>query len=648
MIKLENVTLDFPALPYKFRNRRSDQQTNQATGGVVNAGARGTIFVRALENISLTLNPGDKLALLGHNGAGKTTLLRVMAGLYAPTQGRVTTSGRVVPLLNLSFGMDMEATGYDNIWIRGLYLGMSRAEIKRKINVIALFSDLEDFLHLPMRTYSSGMRARLAFAISTHVDADVLLLDEVIATGDASFFHKARQQLEVVADGSSILVLASHSNKVLRELCNKGLLLEHGKIKAFGQLNDVIEVYKKLTSQNTFFSAINTKVTEGAALKTGTAPPVQHTTRVLLINDTGGLPNPKCQAVRKAYKLLFNKYIAGTEITASIPVNYWIENFREFAVPGKKSIRLAAGSFPIAADTVADIDTKRWESIRSELANNDQDLHAAFKASDLVVINGEVSIHHNSVRALSLLALAKTAMQSGKKVLLMNATLQQMMPQLLQEVLSNVALIHVREMLSKKYLEQLGIKSLATADLAFLALDDESTTKTRLPKASEHVLVTGGVIINKESLNQLFNAVKSIGLRPFYLSIGDGGETELARCVCNEHNVRMMEAGTLGVKELIDFLRQFPLAISGRHHINIFLMRAGVLFLPLPSNTWKVDGALKAVDYPNSPVMAYSDLLPALQQLQKNKKQLAEASAQSFIKGRATFELLLSSLRSCV
>ena len=649
MIKLENVTLDFPVLPHKVRNRRSDQHSNQATGGVVNAGADGKVSVRALENVSLTLNPGDKLALLGHNGAGKTTLLRVMAGLYAPTQGRVHTEGRVAPLLNLSFGMDMEATGYDNIWIRGLFLGMSRAEIKSKIDAIAHFSELADFLHLPMRTYSSGMRARLAFAISTHVDADVLLLDEVVATGDASFFQKARQQLEVVAGSSSILVLASHSNKVLRELCNKGLLLEHGKIQAFGPLDDVIEAYKsKALMRPLGSSRVDAKTPESMAPGIGAAPVVQHITRVLLINDTGMLPNPGCRAVRKAYKLLFNKHINGTAITASIPVNYWIEHFRAFAVIGKKSTQWEAGSFPVAADTVADIDIVGWESTRRELANNDQDLHAALEASDLVVLNGEGSIHHNSVRALALLALAKTAIEAGKKVLLMNATLQQMMPQLLQEVLSRVALVHVREMASKNFLEQLGIKSFATADLAFLALDDESTTKTRLLDAAAHVLVTGGVSINKESLIQLFRAVENIGLRPVYLSIGDGGETELARGVCSERNVPMVDAGTLGVKELIGFLRQFPLAISGRHHINVFLMRAGVPFLPLPSNTWKVKETLKAVGYPIAPIRAYSDLSPALRHVLQNQKQLAEASAQSYMNGRASFDLFLPRLKSCV
>ena len=631
MIKLENVTLDFPVLPHKVRSRRIDQHSNQATGGVVNTSADGKVSVRALENISLTLYPGDKLALLGHNGAGKTTLLRVMAGLYAPTQGDVHTEGRVAPLLNLSLGMDMEATGYDNIWVRGLFLGMSRAEIKSKIDAIAHFSELADFLHLPMRTYSSGMRARLAFAISTHVNADVLLLDEIVATGDASFFQKARQQLEVVAGGSSILVLASHSNKVLRELCNKGLLLEHGKIQAFGPLDDVIEAYKLKVRMRPLGSyrmdakppeSMDGKASESMASATGAAPVVQPTTRVLLINDTGMLPNPGCRAVRKAYKLIFNKHVSGTAITTSIPVNYWIEHFRAFAVPGKKSTQREAGSFPVAAVTVADIDIEQWESTRRELANNDQDLRAALEAADLVVLNGEGSIHHNSMRALALLALAKTATEAGKKVLLMNATLQQMMPQLLQEVLSRLEVVHVREMASKSFLEQLGIKSFVTADLAFLALDDESSTKTRLLDAAAHVIVTGGVSIKKESLIQLFHAVESIGLRPVYLSIGDGGETELARGVCAERNVPMVDAGTLGVKEVIGFLRQFPLAISGRHHINIFLMRAGVPFLPLPSNTWKVDETLKAVGYPIDPVRAYSDLLPALRHVQQNQKQL--------------------------
>ncbi|WP_183449215.1 ATP-binding cassette domain-containing protein [Microvirga lupini] len=246
LIKLENITLEFPVQASVSERRRSSS-SEKPIGGQLSAGPSGNMVVRALDQLSLTLGPGDRLALLGHNGAGKSTLLRVMAKLYAPTHGRVTVQGRVAPLLNLSFGMDMDSTGYDNIFIRGLFLGMSKAELKKKADAIAEFSELGDFLDLPMRTYSSGMRARLAFAISTHVETDILLLDEVVATGDARFFKKANEKLESFARDSKLLVLASHSNKVLRDLCNKALLLEHGRAKAFGPIDEVIDTYAAST-----------------------------------------------------------------------------------------------------------------------------------------------------------------------------------------------------------------------------------------------------------------------------------------------------------------------------------------------------------------------------------------------------------------
>lgn len=246
LIKLENITLEFPVQAAKSDRRRS-LSDEKPIGGQLSSGQGGHLVVRALDHLSLTLGPGDRLALLGHNGAGKSTLLRVMARLYAPTHGRVTIQGRVAPLLNLGFGLDMDSTGYDNIFLRGLFLGMSKAELKKKADVIAEFSELGDFLDLPMRTYSSGMRARLAFSISTHVETDILLLDEVVATGDARFFKKANEKLESFARESKLLVLASHSNKVLREICNKGLLLEHGQIKAFGPIEEVIDTYAAST-----------------------------------------------------------------------------------------------------------------------------------------------------------------------------------------------------------------------------------------------------------------------------------------------------------------------------------------------------------------------------------------------------------------
>ena len=242
LIKLENITLEFPVQASKSDRRQSSSKESHI-GGQLSLGRSGQMVVRALDQLSLTLGPGDRLALLGHNGAGKSTLLRVMAKLYPPTHGRVTVQGRVAPLLNLGFGLDMDSTGFDNIFIRGLYLGMSKAELKKKADAIAEFSELGDFLDLPMRTYSSGMRARLAFAISTHVETDILLLDEVVATGDARFLKKANEQLESFARDSKLLVLASHSNKVLRDLCNKAVILEHGRIKAVGPIEEIIDTY---------------------------------------------------------------------------------------------------------------------------------------------------------------------------------------------------------------------------------------------------------------------------------------------------------------------------------------------------------------------------------------------------------------------
>jgi ABC-type polysaccharide/polyol phosphate transport system ATPase subunit len=245
-IKLENVSLEFPVAASKSNRPRSLSQ-EKPVGGQLSSGQSGFMLIRALDQLSLTLQSGDRLALLGHNGAGKSSLLRVMAKLYWPTRGRVTIEGRVAPLLNLGFGLEKDSTGYENIFLRGLFLGMSKAELKKKADIIAEFSELGDFLDLPMRTYSAGMKARLAFAISTHVETDILLLDEVVATGDARFLKKANERLESFARESKVLVLASHNNKVLREICNKALLLEHGRIKAYGPVDEVVDSYAAAT-----------------------------------------------------------------------------------------------------------------------------------------------------------------------------------------------------------------------------------------------------------------------------------------------------------------------------------------------------------------------------------------------------------------
>jgi lipopolysaccharide transport system ATP-binding protein len=181
--------------------------------------------VRALNNITLNLKDGDRLGVMGPNGSGKSTLLRTLAGVYLPTSGTVEVKGRVASLIDLSLGMDGEATGYENIRMRGIMMGLSLKQIRSVEDEIADFSDLGDFLHLPIRTYSSGMHMRLGFAVSTSVDADIILMDEWLSVGDSEFILKAEKRLENFIGRSSILVIASHSEELIQKVSTQTLKL---------------------------------------------------------------------------------------------------------------------------------------------------------------------------------------------------------------------------------------------------------------------------------------------------------------------------------------------------------------------------------------------------------------------------------------
>ena len=241
-ITLQNVHLDLPifdvsAISLKKRVLRMGRRNRIAEDNT------GVVVVRAIDDLSIKLESGDRLGLIGHNGAGKSTLLRVMAGIYPPTGGAVDVRGRTVPLLDINLGMDDQSSGRQNIRLRGLLLGMGDAEIRAKTQDIADFTELGDYLDLPLRTYSSGMRLRLAFAIATAVDADILLLDEVIGVGDAGFQEKAGLRLKQLQDRAEIVVLAIHNPKAIRETCNKALWLERGKVRGFGEVEAVLSDY---------------------------------------------------------------------------------------------------------------------------------------------------------------------------------------------------------------------------------------------------------------------------------------------------------------------------------------------------------------------------------------------------------------------
>jgi ABC-type polysaccharide/polyol phosphate transport system ATPase subunit len=241
-IKLENVELEFPI--YDGQRGIRKELFDRSVGGFLNRGKKKSqVSVTALREISIDLKDGDRVALIGHNGSGKTTLLQVIAGIYEPHVGHFDVSGRVSALLNTSLGMDADTTGYNNIWICGLLLGMTPDQIHKKIDEIAEFTELGDFLALPVRTYSTGMQTRLAFAITTAIEPEILLLDEGIGTGDAQFQAKAEARIQEFVARSNILVFASHSPALLQNLCTSAYLLEKGRIIGHGNLDEILEQY---------------------------------------------------------------------------------------------------------------------------------------------------------------------------------------------------------------------------------------------------------------------------------------------------------------------------------------------------------------------------------------------------------------------
>lgn len=239
---LENVNVDIPIPSMRARSLRTSAIAKvRAIGGqIINSGTDISV-VRALENVSFSLKDGDRLGLVGPNGAGKTTLIRVLSDVYQPTAGVYRREGTLVPMLDLNLGFDDEATGSENIFMRGLMIGLSRKEIESRVEEISAFSELGEYLDLPLRTYSQGMRLRLMFAIAVTVSGDIVLMDEWISVGDESFKHKAQERLKEVIGRAGILVIASHDDAILRENCNLALRLEKGRITAFGSIDEVLK-----------------------------------------------------------------------------------------------------------------------------------------------------------------------------------------------------------------------------------------------------------------------------------------------------------------------------------------------------------------------------------------------------------------------
>lgn len=240
-VKLFAINLHYSALAYKetslkaylFKMLHARQQKELPP-------------IHALKNVTLEIKPGERLALLGHNGAGKSTLLKTIAGLYPISSGQREVQGKVRALFELSLGFEFEATGRENILYRGLLLGQSPKQMRQLESEIIHFADIGDFIHYPIKTYSAGMLVRLAFAISTMIPGDLLLLDEVVGAGDMTFMHKAEQRIMQLIANAEIVVLASHDLVTIQKLCNRAIVLHQGHICFDGAVLDAIDYYKAL------------------------------------------------------------------------------------------------------------------------------------------------------------------------------------------------------------------------------------------------------------------------------------------------------------------------------------------------------------------------------------------------------------------
>jgi ABC-type polysaccharide/polyol phosphate transport system ATPase subunit len=247
-LRLRNLSVEFPIYQGSSRSLKKLLVATTTQGNLARD-ATHRVNVRALNDINLDIEDGDRIGLIGANGAGKTTLLRILAGIYLPTRGQVYSSGKISALLDVSLGLNPDATGLENIILRGMYMNIHPREMRTRVDDIAEFTELGAYLDMPARTYSAGMMVRLGFAVSTCILPEILLMDEWLSAGDARFLEKAQKRMEQFVGSSNILVLASHSVELLRNWCNRGILLQHGRIAAQGDINDVVAAYQDMLSR---------------------------------------------------------------------------------------------------------------------------------------------------------------------------------------------------------------------------------------------------------------------------------------------------------------------------------------------------------------------------------------------------------------
>ena len=244
---MAHITLTNASVVLPIYNSSARSITNKivsaATGGVLTAQKGGHLSIEALRDLNLEIKSGDRLGIVGHNGAGKSTLLRLLSGVFEPSSGKITRSGTISSLVDISLGINGENTGRENIFLRGKLMGLSKKQIDQKIDEIIEFSELGDYINLPVRIYSSGMLLRLAFSVSTSITADILVMDEWLSVGDGAFAERSSERLRNLVDESEILVIASHTKELIQETCNRVVWLEHGRIKKTGSTEEIVQEY---------------------------------------------------------------------------------------------------------------------------------------------------------------------------------------------------------------------------------------------------------------------------------------------------------------------------------------------------------------------------------------------------------------------
>lgn len=241
-VDLTNVCVDIPIFNSQGRSLKKAVM-GIATGGKIGLTEKGKTVIRSLDTINLKIAPHERVGLIGHNGAGKSTLLRVLGKVYVPSAGTAVIQGKIGSLIDISLGIDTESTGLENIFLRAALLGIPRSKVESEMSNLIEFTQLGDFLEMPVRTYSTGMHLRLAFAVSTMIAPDILLMDEWLSVGDKAFQQKAEERLNALIERSNILVIATHSRDLIEKCCTRVVWLEHGAIKMDGNPKEVAEAY---------------------------------------------------------------------------------------------------------------------------------------------------------------------------------------------------------------------------------------------------------------------------------------------------------------------------------------------------------------------------------------------------------------------